>query len=141
VDDVRRLDKAAPFTWSVYSFEPRRDLVRFRQTIGSPAPRRDQPAAEALAAELVAFRIHVPSEIAYHNAAGGIQRGNILAWEQTMADRLRGDVVELDVRMSARSILAMTLGLFVAAGASVAALFAIVVWWVRRRGTLRGNLT
>jgi hypothetical protein len=137
VDDVRHLDQAAPFTWSSYAFEPRRDLVRFRQLVGGPAPRRDEHAAAALAGELVAFRIHVPSRIVYHNAAEGIQRGNILVWEQRMADRLRGEVVEAEVRMGADSILAMTLGLFAGAGAAVAALFAIAVWWIKRRGALR----
>jgi hypothetical protein len=88
----------------------------------------------------VAFRLHVPSEITYHNALGGTQRGNILAWEQPLANRLRGDVVELDVQMAAQSILATTLSLFVAAGAAAAVLFALVIWWVKRRGTLRGNL-
>jgi hypothetical protein len=140
VHDVRGLSKAAPFAWSSYEFEPRRELVRFRQAVGTPTSRGGQAPPEGLGAELVAFRLHVPSEITYHNALGGTQRGNILAWEQPLANRLRGDVVELDVQMAAQSILATTLSLFVAAGAAAAVLFALVIWWVKRRGTLRGNL-
>ena len=38
--------------------------------------------------ELVAFRLHLPSKITYHTTRQ--RRGNILVWEQPLADRLRG---------------------------------------------------
>ncbi len=47
--------------------------------------------------ELVAFRLHLPSKIVWHNAReletnepSSIARGNILAWEQALTDRLDG---------------------------------------------------
>jgi hypothetical protein len=136
VDDVRQLEAAAPFAWSTYRFEPREHAVRFEQRVGAPAAR---PADAGLwsGAEVVAFRLHVPSEILSHNAALGVGRGNILAWEQTIAERLRGDPVELDVRMGTQSILALTLGLLAGAVMLVAAGFAAVVWRLKRRGATR----
>ena len=51
--------------------------------------------------EIVAFRLHLPSRILEHNARDletneptGIHRGNILGWEQHLADRLDGKPVD-----------------------------------------------
>ena len=55
--------------------------------------------------------MHIPSEILYHNAAG-VQRGNILEWDQPLAARLKGDALDLQVNMEPRSILYSTLLLF-----------------------------
>ena len=85
--------------------------------------------------EIVAFRLHLPSKIAYHNA--GVQnfkRGNILVWEQTLGARLRGTPLVLDARMQTRSILYRTLLLFGATFLAVAATFAIVIVAVLRGG-------
>src|SRR5207244_284625 len=64
--------------------------------------------------ELVAFRLHLPSKIRYHNTKGIESRGNILAWEQPLADRLHGAPLTLDARMDTQSILYRTLWLFAA---------------------------
>jgi hypothetical protein len=85
--------------------------------------------------ELVAFRLHLPSKIPFHNSPSRqIERGNILVWEETLADRQRGDPIDIQVQMEAQSILSRTLLLF---GGTVVAAFATlggVVWWVARRG-------
>ena len=81
--------------------------------------------------EIVAFRLHLPSRILEHNARDletneptGIHRGNILAWEQHLADRLDGRPVTIEVRMDSQSILYRTLLLF--AGAFAAAVLTLV---------------
>ena len=91
--------------------------------------------------EIVAFRLHLPSRIREHNARDldkneptGIHRGNILGWEQHLADRLDGKPVTIEVRMDSQSILYHTLFLF--AGAFTAAVLTLVllIWWTMRRG-------
>jgi hypothetical protein len=91
--------------------------------------------------ELVAFRLHLPSRIRDHNARdleedvpSDIQRGNILAWEQHLADRLDGRPIEIAVRMDPDSILYRTLWLF--GGAFLAAVLLIggIVWMTIRKG-------
>src|SRR5205085_10965827 len=85
--------------------------------------------------EIIAFRMHLPSKIAYHNAgAGNLLRGNILVWEQPLSARLRGTPLTLDARMETQSILYRTLALFGATFVVVAALFALVLWAILRRG-------
>ena len=85
--------------------------------------------------ELVAFRLHIPSEIPFHNAPSRqVQRGNILEWEQPFAARRAGEALDIEVHMEPESILYSTLILF--GGTVVAALltFVVVIWWVMRRG-------
>ena len=60
--------------------------------------------------EVVAFRVHFPSRILDHNARdlekdvpSEIARGNILAWEQKLSDRLDGQPV---ANLSERVVLA-----------------------------------
>ena len=63
--------------------------------------------------EIVAFRMHIPSEIPFHNAPSReVQRGNILEWEQPLAERLKGVPLDVEVNMEPESILYTTLLLF-----------------------------
>jgi hypothetical protein len=88
--------------------------------------------------EIVAFRLHLPSKIRYHNTKHDVGRGNILVWEQSLADRLRSAPVvddangALDARMDAQSILYTTLWLFGITFVAVAIVFGGVIWWVMR---------
>ena len=96
VDNIERLAEAKPFAWSAYSFTRDATLFNYRQTVGAAAG-KDVGSVGWKGNEIVAFRMHLPSKIAYHNAgAGNPQRGNILAWEQPLADRLRGTALLLD---------------------------------------------
>ena len=89
--------------------------------------------------------MHLPARILYHNAPSRqVERGNILVWEQTLADRLRsvslvydakGGFGALDARMDRQSILYTTLWLFGTTFLAVAVVFCAVIWWVVRRGT------
>ena len=138
VADVRSLQRLAPFAWSTYRFGREGDVYEFKQTVGAPTGRSVSDAGWD-GSELVAFRMHLPSKIAYHNAPSRrTERGNILEWEQTLAERLRGTPVDIDVQMETQSILARTLLLF---GAMIVAAFgtlAAIIWWVARRGRAEG---
>ena len=131
VDDIRRLGEAAPFAWSSYEFKRDGDLYIYRQRIGAAAA-RDAGGVGFTGREIVAFRLHLPSKIRYHNSTREI-RGNILDWEQPLADRVRGTPLLLDARMDPQSILYRTLWLFGWTFVAVAISFVLVVWWVRRQ--------
>ena len=137
VDDVRRLGAAAPFQWSRYEFRRQDDLYVYLQTIGASA-NKSVGNVGWTGSERVAFRLHLPSKIAYHNAGvKNFRRGNILVWEQKLSDRLLGAPLVLDARMQTQSILYRTLLLFGASFVAVAATFAIVIVAVLRGGRRR----
>jgi len=83
---------------------------------------------------MVAFRLHLPARIRYHNAPSRrVERGNILEWEQPLGDRLKGQPILIEARMDQQSILYSTLLLFGSMAALVALTFAAILWWVMRR--------
>ncbi|MGC4085448.1 MAG: hypothetical protein QM736_25830 [Vicinamibacterales bacterium] len=134
VKDVATLGASVPFDWSTYSFRRDGDLFYFKQSIGAAAG-KDVGNVGWRGNEIVAFRMHLPSKIAYHNAgADNLLRGNILVWEQSLADRLRGTPLTIDARMETQSILYRTIALFASTFVVVAVLFVLVIWWVLRRG-------
>src|SRR6266850_3585538 len=134
VEDVRALQRLTPFAWSTYTFAREGDIYEFKQVVGAPAARTlDDVGWDGR--ELVAFRMHLPSKIAYHNAPSRrTERGNIVEWEQPLADRLRGAPVDIDVQMETQSILARTLLLFGTTIVAALATLALIIWWVARRG-------
>jgi hypothetical protein len=123
----------APFSWSSYQFEQSGEAFVFRQVVGKPSGR---PVGDVgwNGEELVAFRMHIPSKVLFENASTDVQRGNILAWEQRLTDRLAGAPIDLHVEMAPESILYSTLLLFGATIVAAAAVFAAAVWWLIRRG-------
>ena len=142
VADIRKLNQVAPFSWSTYELSPHGNDFVFKQTIGPCAlkPGTLQNVGWT-GQELVAFRIHLPSRITWHNArdldtnqASEIQRGNILAWEQQLTDRLDGRPIEIEVRMEKQSILHRTLWLFAGAFAAAVLLLGFFVWLTLRKG-------
>ena len=142
VEDITKLGDVAPFAWSKYQFTREGNLYRYLQTIGAAAG-KDVGNVGWSGREIVAFRLHLPSKIRYHNTRHDVGRGNILVWEQSMADRLRSVPVvydanggngALDARMDAQSILYTTLWLFGITFVAVAIVFGGVIWWVVRRG-------
>jgi hypothetical protein len=83
----------------------------------------------------VAVRVHLPSRIRYHNAgADNLKRGNILVWEQSLADRQAGKPLDIEARIEQTSILYTTLLLFAISGALAMAALGLIVWWVVRKG-------
>lgn len=140
VDDVRMLSRVAPFSWSAYEFARGDEALKFRQRIGPPISSAkgqvvSDPSVSWTGGEIVAFRMHLPSEIVFHNSpSGDIQRGNILEWEQPLADRLDGEPIDIQVQLEPTSILANTLLLFGATIVAAVATLAGLVWWISRRG-------
>jgi len=134
VNDVRDLHSLAPFDWSSYRFDRQADVFEYHQVVS--APRKAEVGNVGwTGGEIVAFRIHVPSKIPFHNAPSRqVERGNILAWEQPLTERLEGTPIDIQVQMDAQSILSRTLLLFGSTILAAAATFAIVIWWVVRRG-------
>ena len=134
VDDIRRLGEAGPFAWSAYDLRRTESQYLFTQAIGA-AVNKSIPGAGWNGRELVAFRLHLPSKIDYHNAgAANLRRGNILVWEQKLSDRIAGVPILLDARMQTQSILYSALSLFGLTCVAVAVMFGIVVVAVRRSG-------
>ena len=142
VSDVRRLHEVPPLAWSRYELIDRDGVHVFRQTVSGSALRAGTLQKTGWrGGELVGFRVHLPSRILEHNARDidrdeptGIHRGNILAWEQHLSDRLDGQPVTIEVRMESESILYRTLWLFAGAfGAAVLTLVALI-WWTVRSG-------
>ena len=133
-DDIRQLGDTAPFKWSAYELRLQDDRYVYRQALG-PAAGAPGASPDWTGRELVAFRLHLPSRIEYHNAAAAnLKRGNILVWEQPLADRLRGVPLVMDAQMRTQSILYSALSLFALTCVAVAVLFGIVIVWVRRSG-------
>ncbi len=142
-NDVRSLAACGPLAWSRYVFTSDGSEIRYEQRVG-PAAGGDPGNVEWTGAELVAFKLHLPSKITFHNvrnladnSEGAPDRGNILTWEQRLTDRRAGAPVDIQVRMEAQSILYRTLWLF--GGSFVAAVVVLValIWWTIRKGRAR----
>jgi hypothetical protein len=154
IPDVRQLTKAKPFAWSTYDLHEDGDQAIYRQTVtGTGTP---DPNAGWRGDELVAFRLHLPARIRFHNSrdlrTGGardIGRGNILTWEQTLRDRLVGKPIAwsgdhrpgvMEVHMDRQSILYRTLWLFAIAFTAAIIVLAGLIWLAMRRGARRADL-
>lgn len=133
VDDVRRLAQIRPFGWSTYELRRDSDRIDFIQVVGRSSS-RDVGDVGWDGSERIVFRMHVPSEILFHNSSADVRRGNILEWEQPLSARTRGEPLELRVQMAPESILQTTLILFGSTILAAALTFAGVVWWLARRG-------
>ena len=138
VDDIRRLNEAGPFAWSTYDLHREDTQYVYRQSVEAAA-NKSVGNVGWTGRELVAFRLHLPSRIDYHDRAANLKRGNILVWEQTLADRLHGTPLVLDARMRTQSILYSTLWLFGSTLVAVALLFGAVILAIARRGSARSS--
>jgi hypothetical protein len=135
VDDVRRLGEAAPFAWSTYGLAVSDEMAEYTQRVGASAGGAI-PEVGWTGNELVAFRLHLPSRVTFHNSpTREIRRGNIILWEQPLAERRQGTPVDIAVRMDSDSILSTTLLLFGTMMVLVAVTFVGFIWFIRSRGT------
>jgi hypothetical protein len=132
VDNLRKLNQAAPFAWSTYGFKRDAELYLYTQTVGASAGGAPG-AVNWNGRELVSFRLHLPSKIIDHDNGADFRRGNILMWEQSLADRMKGVPLAFEARIESQSILYRTLWLFGATFLAVAAAFALVIGWILRR--------
>lgn len=134
VDDIRQLGRVAPLAWSSIRYDADGDQMVYRQRIGES---RGTPATGATwtGEELVAFRLHLPSRITFHNApTREVERGNILSYEQKLSERLQGVPVEIEVRMDQQSIFRRTMVVFGISVGTALVLLTLIVLWVRKKG-------
>jgi len=140
VSDVRRLHETRAFSWERIALAHAGDQYVYTETVGAPDG-AVLPKADWTGNEVVAFRLHLPARIRYHNApTRRVERGNILEWEQSLADRLKGEPVHIEARMDQESILYSTLTLFGLMALLVAMTFTVIVWWVVRKGRRQAAL-
>jgi hypothetical protein len=143
VRDIARLSEAPPFAWSHYSLIAKDGHHVFQQQVGASALRRGTLQNVGWkGSEIVAFRLHLPSRILWHNSrdidtnkANETGRGNILAWEQHLADRLDSVPIDIMVAMDSQSILHRTLWLFAGAFAAAITVLALLIWLTMRKGS------
>ena len=126
----------------------------FRETLSKPAGPLDALARVGLTGnEIVAFRLHLPARIRFHNShyldraeSRPAARGNILTWEQRLGQRLEGKPIAyaedrtsdvMEVRMDRTSILYRTLWLFGLAFLAALLVIAGLIWFTMRRGNDR----
>ena len=133
VADIRKLGDAAPFAWSQYRYQDKDGLFEYSQTVQDSAGKEVGNIGWE-DNELVAIRVHLPSKVEFHNSpARTIERGNIIVWEQPLAQRQKGTPLELTVRMQTESILFRTLTLFGMIMMAAALTFAAAIWFVKSR--------
>ncbi len=140
--DIRTLSGARPLAWSRYKLAEENGRHVFEQKVGASALRPGTLGAVGWdGSEIVAFRLHLPSRIIWHNARDlesgqprGAARGNILAWEQRLTDRLDGTPVDMRVEMDSQSILHRTLWLFGGAFLAAVTVLGLLIWFTVRKG-------
>ena len=133
VPDIRRLGEAAPFAWSAYRYLEGDDRFEFGQQMGAAAA-QDVGNVGWEGDELMAVRVHLPSVVDFHNSPSrAVERGNIIVWEQPLAERIKGVPLEIAARMEKESILFRTLALFGGMAVLVVLTFAAFIWFVRSR--------
>ena len=134
VTDVRTLHETRAFDWERIALARIGEQYVYSETVGAPRG-TTPPSVGWTGREIVAFRLHLPARIRYHNAPSKrVERGNILEWEQPLSDRLKGEPVRIEARMDHESILYSTLILFGSMAALVALTFAVILWGVVRKG-------
>ena len=133
VPQIAELPRLAPLAWSKYRLDRTEREFRFHQAVG---PSAGIPVGDVgwSGSERVAFRVHLPSRITFHNSPLQTERGNIIVWEQSLRDRLTGAPLRMEARMETQSILYRTLWLFGGTFAAAMTVLALVVWWVSRKG-------
>jgi hypothetical protein len=133
VRDISELPELVPLSWSRYRLDRLEEEFRFVQEVGSSAGIEVGDVGWT-GRELVGFRVHLPSRINFHNSPLGVERGNILVWEQTLRERLSGAPLRMEARIETESILYLTLWLFGATFAAAMLALTASVWWISRKG-------
>ena len=137
VIDIRNVSKITALSWSRYQLVRTDAEYHFIQDVGPSAG--GQPGDVGWTGEeLVAFRLHLPSKINFHNSPDRVvERGNILAWEEPLGARLAGAPLHMEVRMETQSILYRTLWLFAGTFLAAMAVLGAIIWWILRKGKKR----
>ena len=133
VSDISQLPRLAPLSWSRYTLDRLADEFRFVQEVG-PVAQIEVGDVGWKGDELIAFRVHPPSRIRFHNSPLDVERGNLLVWEQPLRERLAGTPLRMEARMETESILYRTLWLFGGTFMAAMLVLATIIWWVSRKG-------
>jgi len=140
--DVTRLNDCKPLAWSTYRFTRSESEIDLEQKVGASAATAVDTAWTG--AELVAFRMHLPSKVLFHNVRllrdntpGDPERGNILTWEQRLSDRRASAPLDMHVRMDPQSILYRTLWLFAGSFIAAVMVLGVLILWTMRKGRQR----
>lgn len=150
VPDVTALYKSPMFSWERITMGIEGTTRIYRDQLG---PSAFTPGTLTNVgwdgSEIVAFRLHLPSRIDWHNARSAddqpndVGRGNILTWEQRLTDRLDNRPIAyaqdktpgvMEVHMDSQSILHRTLYLFAIAFAAAVGVLVLLIWLTMRRG-------
>jgi hypothetical protein len=142
IKDIQKLGETPPFSWSRYALTVQNGHHVFEQKVGASALRPGTLQNVGWnGSEIVAFRLHLPSRIIWHNSRDldtnqptSPARGNILAWEQHLADRLEGAPLDIRIELDSQSILHRTLWLFAGAFAAAVAALALLIWFTMSKG-------
>lgn len=127
--DWNRLCDHPAFSGRDCSLSEGPEFLELESTI--PRPKNTSYPSDAEAS--IAFRFHFPSTVRFHNSRYGIERGNIVRWQRTMNEHLRGDPLRIRVRFEKRSVLETTvLVLLTAAGLVAVAVTSVIVLMVRK---------
>jgi hypothetical protein len=139
VTDIRKVSQIPALSLSRYRLDLTGNEYHFVQDVGPPAG--GQPGDVGWTGEeLAAFRLHLPSKINFHNSPDRVvERGNVLAWEQPLRDRLAGAPLHMEARMETQSILYRTLFLFGGTFLAAIAVLCAIVWWILRKGRHRAK--
>ena len=130
-DDVNRLAGTRAFPDLAIGMQPEGERLRLHGAWKPP------PAPRAVSGDdgRMAVRFHLPSKVyEHHNAAEGVERGNIVGWRQDVRAALAGGTLDFGAVIDRRSILASTVGLFAAAIVLALSILGGLILWVRRRG-------
>jgi hypothetical protein len=139
VPDIRAAAQCGLLSWSKIAYNDSGSEISLRQEIGASAG-KDVPGVNWDGSELVAFKLHLPSKILFHNMrdresgkTAPALRGNILQWEQSLADRRAGKPVVMEMKMERESILRRTMLLFAAAFLAAVIVMGAAIWWTLKR--------
>src|SRR5688572_5919947 len=112
-DDVNALAGTPAFPDLQIALRPRDGQLRLEGRWSRPSA---PPGPPVDAFGIMAVRFHLPSKVYGHdNAAGGVERGNIVGWRQDVARALAGEGLAFGATIDSRSILWSTVGLFATA--------------------------
>ena len=131
--DVNRLAGTPAFPDLALSVRPEGENLRMDGRWSRPPGLPDVPLESRDG--LMAVRFHLPSTVYSHrNAFAGVERGNIVAWRETVTEGLAGRPLDVGALIDRRSILRSTIGLFAIAIVLALGILATVLWWVVRKG-------
>jgi hypothetical protein len=132
-DDLARAGRSEAFRDLQIALTPAGDKLSLEGTWHRPDGLPPPPPSDR--GGLMAVRFHLPSKVYEHrNAAGGLERGNIVAWRQEVARAVDGQPLAFGALIDRRSILLSTVGLFAGAIALGLCAIAAVVYLTFRKG-------